>query len=167
MTQSRFFYSSLNEVQLNIKEIFSLQVDLRQKILVSKKKQIFLEENDEQNIVPNVLAEIDIQGPSNFQVNEDRAIFPAHIADAIQTTDNSLNWAQVKKSDQAQNPHLVSEFANTDTRSKPKLYKEKIGVDSANETSKNQKKINRTLKIVLLFLMWEVLAILLFIYLAL
>ena len=46
MTQSRFFYSSLNEVQLNIKEIFSLQVDLRQKILVSKKKQIFLKEND-------------------------------------------------------------------------------------------------------------------------
>jgi len=167
MKQSRFFYSSLNEVQLNIKEIFSLQVDLKQKILVSKKKQVFLEEIDKLNIVSNVPAEIGIQGPSNFEVKEDRDIFAAHIADVLQTSDNSLKWAQVKKSDQAQNPYLVSEFPNTDTGSKPKLYKEKIGLDSANETSKNQKKIKRTLKIVLLFLMWEVLAIILFIYLAL
>jgi len=40
MMQSRDFYSSLNEVQLNVKEINSLQVELSKKIIASINKNL-------------------------------------------------------------------------------------------------------------------------------
>ena len=38
MIQSRFFHSSFKEIELNIKEIYSLQSELRERVLASTNK---------------------------------------------------------------------------------------------------------------------------------
>lgn len=51
MRQSRDFYSSLNEVQLNVKEINSLQVELSKKILALKSKNILIKNNEDEEYI--------------------------------------------------------------------------------------------------------------------
>jgi hypothetical protein len=161
--QSRFFHSSLKEIELNIKEIYSLQSELRERVLASTNKPA--------KIIP--IQPTSFQGLGTYE-SSSASTEPSAKNDVSDITNNEMAghsaelpkqqfiWSK-EKFDQDNLHQTSSNTSTSDSKFNTELNKINTGAKSAEETSKEHKKINRTLSIVLIFLIWEVSALLIFV----
>ena len=158
MMQSRDFYSSLNEVQLNVKEINSLQVELSKKILALKSKNILTKTNENENYInhrslegkrPDLIVDTDLTNVEIEKYNHDNKV-------------KNLNLRRKEdiQFNKKKNNHDAAEIKKDSITSEPNFEKNNSINEDINDNSKSKNKKGKKLSLFLFFLIWEALAFL-------
>jgi len=160
--QSRFFHSSLQEIQLNVKEIFSLQGELRESVVnKAKKKSRFDKERPEDiESSPNL-------APTSFAAPQDTSV-PVPIPAQIKIADNPVA-NEVRPNEQGVLNHPQPRFKALSTSIRGSGFKienntKNIPVENSDELPKNINLRSITLPFWLLFLIWEISVLLILIF---
>jgi hypothetical protein len=145
--QSRFFHSSLQEIQLNVKEIYSLQGELRESVVnKAKNKSRFDKERPEDiESTPTLLA------PTSFAAAQDTSI-PVSIPTQIEIAANPVA-NEVRPNELGVLNHPQPRFNSVSTP-----------IENSDESPKSTKLQSRTLSFWVLFLIWEISALLVLIF---
>lgn len=163
MIQSRFFYSSLQELQLNIKEIYSLQGRLRESIAIKTKKAIRLDNDKSVYREPSLTPE-----PTTFTTVLDTSV-PVSIPAQIEIAANAVpSIEQVLLNQPQPQPRLKT--ISTPTRGsgiKAGQITKNIPIENSDKSLKNTTLQNRILPFWVVFVIWEICALLVLIFLIL
>ena len=160
--QSRFFHSSLQEIQLNVKEIFSLQGELRESVInKAKKKSRFDKERPEDIESSPTLA------PTSFAAAQDPSV-PVSIPTQIEIAANPAA-NEVRLNEQGVLNHPQPRFNTLSTPIRGSGFKigqntNNIPNENSDEPPKNTKLQSRTLPFWVIFLIWEISALLVLIF---
>lgn len=155
MMKSRDFYSSLNEVQLNVKEIKSLQVELIKKILVIKNKNILIKTNENKKYINHQFLE-----SKRPELIDDTDLTIVDIAKYDH--DNKVKNLNLRRNEDIQfnkkiNIHDGVQIKKDSITSEPN-FKENNSINE--DTNDNSKSKNKKLSLFLFFLIWEAFAFL-------
>jgi hypothetical protein len=160
--QSRFFHSSLQEIQLNVKEIFSLQGELRESIVTKAKKTIRFDKER-----PNDIESSPTSAPTTFAAAQDSSVpvsNPTQIEIAANPAAN-----EVRPNEQGILHQSQPQFKTHSTPSRGSGFKigqntKNIPIENSDEPLKNTKLQSRTLPFWVVFLIWEISALLVLIF---
>jgi hypothetical protein len=164
MMRSRFFHSSLKEIELNIKEIYLLQSELRKRVLASLNKPARMTP-----VQPSSLEGLGTYESSSASSDSSTKKVTADFTNVEMTSHSAeppkeqfiLNEEKFKKNNTRQTS--TSSLEN-DSKFKTKLNEINKGINSPEETSKEHKKINRIMTALIIFIIWEVCVLLLFVF---
>ena len=162
MIQSHFFLSSLKEIQLNIRDIYSLQGELKQSI-VNKTKKITRLDSE----IPKEIERFPTPTTTTFTVAKETSIpvsFPTQIEIATNPTakEEQSNYQDVLN--QTQPPNYTSITSTSDSRFKPAQNTRKIHIKNSNESAKKIKLEILTIPFLVVFLICEITALLVLIF---
>ena len=162
--QSQLFYSSLKEIQLNVKEIYSLQVELSKRILTLKDKRISNNEIEKEKNINNQFGEaekIELVKPLK-SIHDKESIFIN--ATRYEQVENNRNLNSSKNEKSKLNKQINSKdgvnFENDELNNKNKLKEDDVIQETDIEFFKNTNKIDAKLVLLVLFLIWEGLTLL-------
>jgi len=155
MMGSRDFYSSLNEVQLNVKEINSLQLELSKKINYLKNKNISIKANENEKYInpqyleskrSDLIGDTDLSNVEMAKYNHDN-----NVENSTFRTNEDIQFNKKK------NNHDSVQI-NKDSITSESNYKNNNSnnVDIDNY-SKSKNKIGNKLSIIMFVLIWEAL----------
>ena len=158
MIHSRFFHSSLQEIQLNVKEIYSLQGELRESIVNKAKRTVMFdkERTEDINCSPT-------SAPTTFAAAQDSSV-PVSIPTQIEIAAIEVRPIEQGVLNQPQ-PRINT--PSTPIRGfgfQTGQYTKDIPIENSDEPPKNTKLQSRTLPFWLVFLIWEISALLVLIF---
>ena len=158
MIQSRFFHSSLQEIQLNVKEIYSLQGELRESIVNKAKRTVMFDKERTDDIKSSPTS-----APTTFAAAQDSSV-PVSIPTQIEIAANEVRPIEQGVLNQPQ-PRLNT--PSTPIRGsgfKTRQYTKDIPIENSDEPPKNTKLQSRTLPFWVVFLIWETSVLLVLIF---
>ena len=154
MIQSRFFHSSLQEIQLNVKEIYSLQGELRESIVNKAKKTVLFDKERTEDIEssPN-------SAPTTFAAAQDSSV-PFSVPTQIEIAANEVRPIELGVLNQPQPRINTPSTPIRGSGFKTGQYTKDIPIENSDEPLKNTKLQSRTLPFWVVFLIWEISALL-------
>jgi len=162
--QSQFFNSSLKEIQLNVKEIYSLQVELSKKILTLKVKRISNNTIEKEKNIHTQFGEaekIELAKPLKSMQDKELII---NNATRYEQNKNNRNLHSSKNEESRLNKPTNNKdsvnFEDHDLIGEIKLKEDEVIKEVNEEFYKNTNKIDAKLVLLVLFLIWEGLTLL-------
>jgi hypothetical protein len=152
--QSRFFHSSLQEIQLNVKEIYSLQGELRESIVNKAKKTVLFDKERTEDIEssPN-------SAPTTYTAAQDSSV-PVSIPTQIEIAANEVRPIELGVLNQPQPRNNTPSSTIRGSGFKTGQYTKDIPIENSDKPPKNKNVQSRTLPFWVVFLIWEIFALL-------
>jgi hypothetical protein len=159
--QSRFFHSSLQEIQLNVKEIYSLQGELRESVVNKANKANKTVRFDK--VRPEDLERSTTSAPTTFAAAQDSSV-PVSISTQIEIAANEVRPIEQGVLNQQQPRRNTPSTPIRGSGFKTGQYTKDIPIENSDEPPKNTKLQSRTLPFWVGFLIWETSALLVLIF---
>jgi len=156
--QSRFFHSSLQEIQLNVKEIYSLQDELRNSIVNKAKKTVRFDKQRHEYIESSPTS-----APTAFTAAQDSSV-PVSIPTQIEIATIEVRPIEQGVLNQTEPPLNTSITPIRGSGLNRGQYTKNIPVEHSDESQKKTKLQSRTLPFWVVFLIWEISAQLVLIF---
>lgn len=162
MIQSRFFHSSLQEIQLNVKEIYSLQGELKESIVNKAKKTIRFDKERREHIERSPTSV-----PTTYAPAQDSSV-PVSITTQIEIEANPVA-NEVRPNKQGVHNQSEPRFNTPSTPSRGSGFEigqntKNIPIENLDEPPKNTKLQSRTLPFWVVIWIWEISAVIVLIF---
>ena len=158
MIQCRFFHSSLQEIQLNVKEIYSLQGELRESIVNKAKRTVMFDKERTEDIRSSPTS-----APTTFAAAQDSSV-PVSIPTQIEIAAIEVRPIEQGVLNQPQPRINTPSTPIRGSGFKTGQYTKDIPIENSDEPQKNTKLQSRTLPFWVVFLIWEISALLVLIF---